>query len=90
MEVNISGIQKIALLRALWEAQTVASFFAYQPRPKFSESEAEQVVTESYIDYFCGRPIKMDLSGDTLNPQLYDRDAGARKCASVVNKLKKK
>jgi len=41
-----------------------------------------------YFDYVRGRPIKCDLSGDTLDPRLYDRDQGAGAAARVVASLR--
>lgn len=54
--------------------------------PKFNEAEAQEAVLE-YIDYFCGRAIKCDLSGDIANPNSYDLDAGAGAFQRVVNSL---
>jgi hypothetical protein len=41
-----------------------------------------------YFDYLCGRPLKVDIGGDELDPRLYDRDAGTGRCARVVASLR--
>lgn len=76
--IDIKGIDKVVLLKNLWQNQVVAGFFTNIPHlaPKFNEAEAQKAVLE-YIDYFCGRAIQCNLSGDTANPKMYDRDAGA-------------
>ena len=43
--------------------------------------------SKKYIDYFCGRCIKTDISGDSVNPRLYDRDAGDGEFARIVKSL---
>lgn len=40
------------------------------------------------FDYVWGRPIKLDLSGDDIDPYLYDRDAGDMAAATVVDKIR--
>ncbi len=37
-----------------------------------------------YIDYFDGRAIKSDLSGDSAYHRMYDRDAGDGVFAKIV------
>ena len=87
MSVNIIGLDKVKLLKALWENQIVASYFALIEEPSFDYDLAKRV-TGGYIDYFQGRAIKCNLSGDFVNPRLYDRDAGNGKFQAVVNHIK--
>lgn len=88
--INISGIDKVKLLKALWMNQSVASFFGNFKAlaPAFDEELAKEAVKD-YIDYFNGRCIKTDLSKDLINPWAYDRDAGAGTFQRVVSELKK-
>lgn len=90
-KIDISGIDKIELLRALWTRQIVAAFFRFSeiPPPDFDESIAEKTIHDGYIDYFCGRAIKADLSGDILDPRGYDRNAGAGRARESVASLRK-
>jgi hypothetical protein len=55
--------------------------------PPFSESEARSAVTRD-IDYFCGRGIKSNISGDTVNTWGYNRDAGTNAFENIVAKLR--
>lgn len=89
--VKIAGIPKVELLRALWNNMKPAAFFTMSglPPPVFDTEHAEQVVTD-YIDYFCGRCIKTDLSKDEVNPWSYDRDAGQHAFARIVSELRQK
>ena len=54
--------------------------------PEFDESAAELSV-KKYIDYFQGRCIKADISGDYVDPGLYDRDAGSGAFQKIINEL---
>ena len=88
MSVSIVGKDKMKLLRALWEHAKPAVFFQMHglPGPAFEEAEAEKAVKD-YIDYFCGRCIKIDLRGDTANPSAYDNDWGVGSFAKIVKDL---
>ena len=80
--IDIKGLDKRELLKALWCAQVEASF--YQGSGIQAPAFKHDADLTKYIDYHCGRAIKIDLSGDTISPSLYDRDAGKGKCAEVV------
>lgn len=43
---------------------------------KERESFSDEVGGRFYFDYVHGKPLKVDLSGDTVDLRLYDRDAG--------------
>ena len=87
-KVNIRGLDKVNLLRALWENQKPAAFFTMTGRlpPLFDPNEATKAV-KSYIDYFCGRAIKSDLSGDEVDPYGYDRDTNEGAFAKISRGL---
>jgi hypothetical protein len=44
--------------------------------------------TRLRFDYVHGRPIKCDISGDELDPRLYDQDQGDGAAAAVVEHLR--
>ena len=75
--IDIRGLPKVELLRNLWVGASPAMFFGAHPSltPGFDYEEAAMAVKE-YIDYFCGRCIKTNISGDSAKPKKYDRDAG--------------
>lgn len=73
----IGDVDKVLLLKELWERSKPAVFFANSgtQAPQWDEAEAKQAVL-GYIDYFRGRLIKMDLSKRTMNTGAYDADNG--------------
>lgn len=88
--IDISGLDKVQVLRALWTNSVPAIFFSFAPIKASVQfdSERAKLAIESYIDYFDGRCIKCDLRGDSFDPRLYDRDFGKGKAAELVNTLK--
>ena len=90
-KIDISGLDKVELLKKLWTNIKPASFFSFHPNvsvPSFNEDAAKSAV-KNYIDYFQGRAIKMDLSVDKISPGLYDRDAGIGTFQRVVDSMQK-
>lgn len=51
-----------------------------------STDEAQELLDsgQTYFDYLKGRVMKVDLSGDKLNPFLYDRDNGQGAAAAAL------
>jgi hypothetical protein len=88
--VDITGIDKVVLLRALWTASYPAAYFVKSGRtpPEFSVAQAINAVTSDGIDYFCGRPIKAILSGDTARSTNYDRNVGPGSFERVVKAVR--
>lgn len=92
--VDIRGLNKVELLKALWENRQPASFFGYHPQievPKWDEDLANKCCAAGYIDYFQGRCIKTNLVGDWADPVMYDRDlkSGCYTFAQVTASLRK-
>ena len=87
--VDITGLDKVELLRNLWLNMTPALFFSFSgmPVPEFDSKLASNAIL-TYIDYFCGRCIKTNLSHDFADPHLYDRDAGTGSFAKIVTKMR--
>lgn len=90
-KINIKDLDKVELLRNLWESQITASIFTFNAvsAPKFDKEQAKEAVKD-HIDYFCGRAIKTDISQDEIDTYLYDRDAGVGKFESIVNNMRTK
>ena len=84
--IDITGIDKVALLKELHKMQKIAGFFFAVTGPPFDNELAASAVT-GYIDYFCGRAIKADISQNSVDTRLYDRDAGKGAFARAVAKL---
>lgn len=86
--IDIQGLNKVDLLEALWEGSKTQGYLS-GIEVKFNRKEASEAVLKS-IDYFCGKPIKCDLSNDSFDPWLYDRDVGKGKAAKIVQDLRNK
>ena len=73
---NLSTEQKLKLIEALWNNQSPASFFVIQKRspPPYIVEEARKLFDDGYIDYLCGRALKLNTTGDMWNLSLYNRD----------------
>lgn len=87
--ISIKGLCKTTILKKMWERTITARFFSFSgvSPPLFDEKSAEEAVAR-YIDYFCGRPIKTDLSKDEVDPYLYDRDAGKGTFEQIISEIK--
>ncbi len=90
MSVDISACDRLELLRLLWEHSKPASFFIQSglKSPEYDETLAKQAIEQNYIDYFQGRAIKTDLSGDLADPYGYDREHGIGTFEKIVNLCK--
>lgn len=91
MTVSIAGLDKTALLQALYERARPQGMgilrYDFEERP-LSPEVAAAALAGGYIDYLGGRSLKVDLSGDEVDPWLYDRDNGAGALAEVVQRLR--
>ena len=90
-KINISGIDRVELLKALWHNSPPAAFFGFNgmPPPEWNQTEAQKAV-KNYVDYYCGRIIKCDLSGDVADTSLYNRDNGDGAFERIVAEMRNK
>ncbi|XXQ37143.1 Uncharacterized protein PBTT_07144 [Plasmodiophora brassicae] len=89
-QVDISGIDKVELLHELWQNRepAVQSYYGPgTPAPAFDHAKANGAVLR-HIEYFEGRCIKTDLSGDTASAYLYDYDTGRGTFQRIVQGLR--
>lgn len=78
-KVNIQGLDRVKLLKVLWEQQPPALFYSLAPDcpiPKWDEAEARDALKYGYIDYFCGRCIKTDITKDIVDTKEYNASRG--------------
>jgi hypothetical protein len=101
-DIDIKGIDKAELLAALVNgARPQGMGFLHAGSSPMTKAEAQEWIDKcrshdthsigaQYLsfDYVKGRPIKSDISGDTFNPRLYDRDQGDGAAARVVASLR--
>ncbi len=88
--IDIKGRNKAELLAKLYNASRPLGMSSLHFTPEdMAETEAEEWIENAqeaqrgrftgdrlYFDYLKGRVMKVELSGDTLDPGLYDRDNG--------------
>ena len=76
--MNIKDKNKAAILAALYNSSKVQGMGWLQAKSgQMTEHEAADLLKEqTHFDYLHGKVMKIDLSGDELNPRLYDRDNG--------------
>jgi hypothetical protein len=88
MSINIQGIDKAAVLAALYNAPHTQGMgvLSYTPQDMTIEEARELIKSQTvklgdgkeviYFDYVKGRVMKVRLDGDEFNESLYDRDNG--------------
>jgi len=87
--VDISGIDKVALIKALfYNAKPLGmGFLHYDAKHSLSDDEAENLV-RSGTDYVKGRVMKINVSDDTVYTRLYNRDNGPGAAEKVIERLR--
>ncbi len=88
--VDISGLDKVDLLFRLWSKTEPSLYFAQRniDPPEFGSTDEALEATKTYIDYYKGRCIRANLSGNKAKPMEYDRDAGTGAFAAIVNEMR--
>ena len=76
--IDISQLNKSEVLAALYNSSKPQGLgHLHYDATLMTKEEAETLLeTWTYFDYLKGRVMKVDLSEDTLHPELYDRDNG--------------
>lgn len=90
--MNISKFTKAQVLAALHNGSKVQGMGIFQAtgRPMTTEEAQKEIDDREgdlYFDYLHGKVMKIDLSGDELNPRLYDRDNGEGAAEAIISKL---
>lgn len=89
--MDISHLNKADVLAALYNASKVQGLgFLQAVSGDMKKEQAENLLEQTtYFDYLQGRVMKVDLSGNDLNPWLYDRDNGegaAQRALDLIGK----
>lgn len=76
--IDLTKHDKGEVLAALYNnSRPQGMGFLHSDDVPLTKNEAWDLLDQStYFDYLKGRVMKIDLSGDELNPALYDRDNG--------------
>jgi len=77
-KISLIGLDKAEVLAALYNASKPQGlgFRHYDSKPMTSKEAGILLKQTTNFDYVQGRIMKVDLSGDTFDPWLYDRDNG--------------
>ena len=89
--IDIKGLDKADVLAALYNGARAQGLGFLHATNGDMTREAAQALLDSgqtYFDYLHGRVMKVDLSGDELNPWLYDRDNGEGAAITVIRQLR--
>ena len=92
--MNISDLDKAEVLIALYNyARTQGMGFLtpdHDPSPMTKEQAETLLKEKTYFDYLKGRVMKIDLSGDKVRTDLYNRDNGKGAAEKAIKGLVKK
>ena len=89
--INIKGLDKAKVLKALYDASHVQGmgFLQAVPEGTVTVDLCRKLLKQStYFDYLYGRVLKVDLSGDEFDERLYERDNGRDSAARAIAFLK--
>jgi hypothetical protein len=90
--INIEGLDKGAVLAALFNAAKVRGRGFYHATDRVMTADQGRKTLERlkgglFIDYLEGRVLKVDLTGDSFDPWLYDRDNGEGAAARALEDM---
>jgi hypothetical protein len=88
-KMNIKDRCKAQILAALYNnSKPLGMGFLHYKEEIMTTEEAEKLLKNySYFDYLHGRVMKIDLSGDELSTDLYNRDNGEGSAEKIINSL---
>jgi len=89
--INLDGLDKADVLAVLYNSSKPLGlgFMQYDSKP-MNKEEAQTILDSgrNYFDYLKGRVMKVDLSRNTLDTRLYDRDNGQGAAESAISALR--
>jgi len=88
-DISIKELNKAEVLAALYNGSHPQGLgFLHYNSKSMTASEAQGLLDKgTYFDYLQGRVMKIDLSGDSFDPGLYDRDNGQGSAQKIINAL---
>lgn len=93
-EIDIKGLDKAEVLLTLYNHSHVQGLGFLQMVDNYTLKDAKKDLEASapyfYFDYLHGRVLKVDLSKDTFNGDLYDRDCGSGAAQKAIDELRSK
>ncbi len=93
MTVSIAGLDKAAVLAALFNNSQPLGMGFLNPNSgnRMTREQAARALEahpHGYFDYLNGRVLKVDLSGDDIDPWLYDRDNGDGALEAAIKQVR--
>ncbi|MBA7541333.1 hypothetical protein ES705_33644 [subsurface metagenome] len=91
-KISLIGLDKAEVLAALYNASKPQGmgFFHSDSKPMTSKEAGVLLKQTTDFDYVQGRIMKVNLSGDTFDPWLYDRDNGQGAAEEAIATIPKK
>lgn len=91
MNISLTGLDKGAVLATLYNNSKPQGmgFLHYDAALMTPEEGNTLLKSQTYFDYLSGRVMKVDLSKDTLDPFLYDRDNGSGAAERAIDRIRK-
>lgn len=90
--IDLTGLDKAAVLAALFNGSRPQGlgFMAYK-EGNMTVENARAILDsgETRFDYLQGRVMKVNLSGDSLDPWGYDRDNGSNAAKTIIDELRR-
>ena len=86
--IDIKGLDKAKVLTALAGGTSPRGLGFFSGQTATEDEARATIERDPYVDYFAGRPIKVDFRGDEIDPRLYDRDAGSGAAERVIASLR--
>ena len=91
-QIDISGLDKAEVLAALHNGtQPLGMGFLHNIGHCTVDQASEDVSSMGgalRFDYYHGRPLKVNITGDSFYPGSYDRDAGEGTAQRVISELR--
>ncbi len=88
--IDIKGLDRASVLQALYDRAKSQGLgaFQYTPGPLSHKDAVDMLKHQTHFDYVRGRVMKVDLSQDSFDPILYDRDNGEGAASDIISVLK--
>ncbi len=89
-EISIVDLDKAEVLAVLFNGARAqgAGFIHYSPEPMTMPEARSLIESYTYFDYFKGRVMKVELSGDSFDPERYDCGNGQGAAERAINALR--
>ena len=87
--IDISKLNKAEVLAALYNNSRPLGLgiLDYDPTPMLAEEAEILLQNQQRFDYLKGRVMKVNLSGDSFDEYLYDRDNGPGAAFNAITHL---